>query len=55
LNKAAYTAEAPLATQVLWAQRATDQNGHDDEAEPLEDDVYPGNDEYEDVPEEDEA
>lgn len=54
MNKAAYTAEASLATHVLWAQRAIDQDG-DDEAEPLEDDVYPGNDEYEDVPEEDEA
>lgn len=55
MNKAAYTVEASLTTQVSWTQRAIDQDGPDDEAEPLEDDVYPGNDEYEDVPEEDEA
>lgn len=54
MNKAAYTAQAPLATQVLWVQAAIDQDG-DDEAETLEDDLYPDNDEYEDVPEEDEA
>ena len=42
----------------LWLQTATDQDvGYDDpddEAEPLEDDHYPDNDEYEEVPEEDE-
>ncbi len=52
MNKAAYTAQAPLVTQV-WAQRVIDQDG--DEAETLDDDLYPDNDEYEDVPEEDEA
>ena len=41
----------------LWLRAATDPdvyNDPSDEAEPLEDDHYPDNDEYEEVPEEDE-
>lgn len=53
MNESSFAAQAVLA--VLWGQATEPDDDLEDEAEPLEDDVYPGNDEYEDVPEEDEA
>ncbi len=60
MNETSQAASSPFAPD-FRVQVATEPNDDlhsddpDDEAEPLEDDVYPGNDEYEDVPEEDEA
>ncbi len=48
--------ETLLSETPLWLRAATDPDVYDDpdEAEPLEDDHYPDDDEYEEVPEEDE-
>lgn len=50
-------ARASLKARDLSARYGADDDDdtREGEAEPLEDDVYPGNDEYEEVPEEDEA